>query len=266
MHQAILHKSAEILSATGVSIREVPGGFLSRAFVVGLRRENGETFEIFVRIKKNRNPGSYDKIDQRDTFFRSHLGSLSHVGHPKSLFVDDVCIGAEATITIHAQEYRPSDGSFDYEAVRNADRLDEQQVVQIRQIAKAIAQIHLSRISETDRMPDAYERGALEILINPELTFTTLAHFPSDHPFFGHVEAKYEYLAKMTKAADRQIAQKHHRSCRALHGDFWYSNVLFDEKGCYFIDFSRTPVGEAGIDVGWFLGNLALDAYLTSNN
>ncbi|MDQ1344106.1 MAG: hypothetical protein QG650_826 [Patescibacteria group bacterium] len=228
--------------------------------------KDGIRTEAFVRMKKNGEPSAYDDIDQRDTFFRSHLASLENEGHPKSLFVTEFETPEGASVTIHAQEFRPAESGFDYEAAVSCDALDESQKTQIRDIASKLAHLHLSPLPVRDATPESYERGVLELLINSELTYPTLAHFPPDHPFFGHVDAKYDYLSKMARAADRQIARKNDRRCRRLHGDFWHSNVLFDENGCYFIDFSRTPAGEAGIDVGWFLGNVALDAYLLGKN
>ena len=44
------------------------------------------------------------------------------------------------------------------------------------------------------------------------------------------------------------------------------SNVLLDEKNApFFIDYSRIPYGDAGIDIGWFVGYMLFSKICTEN-
>ena len=109
----VLEASAKALGALPVSVREVAGGFLSRAFVVACEKDGREIL-AFVRMKKNPEPGSYEDIDQRDTFHRSHLGASNAVGHPKSLFVTEIPSASGTPVVLHGQEFRPAKDGLDY--------------------------------------------------------------------------------------------------------------------------------------------------------
>jgi thiamine kinase-like enzyme len=93
-----------------------------------------------------------------------------------------------------------------------------------------------------------------------------LSQFDTVHPYFGQVSYKYNYLEKMIRENDRMIQSSTTRNLSYLHGDFWYSNILVDiDNNPFFIDYSRIPYGDAGIDIGWFVGNFTLEYIKTKN-
>ena len=71
-----------------------------------------------------------------------------------------------------------------YNALQGKNHLDDADRAILSQIAKKIAQVHMSKVPIGLNETDLYQKGYQEMIINPEITFDVLSAFPRNHAFF----------------------------------------------------------------------------------
>ncbi|MDD2891815.1 MAG: phosphotransferase [Candidatus Gracilibacteria bacterium] len=262
---------------TVLNIREIPGGFLSKAYVLSCL-DSMQSFELFSRtISSNRGGYAYP-IDRfrafniSDQMYKNANGDI--MSHGIMTYKDGKYTSqldfSNNTQFFHIQDYKVgSSYQSEYFSLVNQDTLTEENKEILRKIASKIAILHTKEVPEQSDdiyAKELYIRGYRELLINPELTLDVFSQFDPSHSFFGQVPHKHNYLEKMHQEYDRMILSTRERKLSFLHGDFWSSNILIDtENNPFFIDYSRIPYGDAGIDIGWFVGNFVLEYIKTKN-
>jgi hypothetical protein len=124
----------------------------------------------------------------------------------------------------------------------------------INSVVLMLTRIHaVSSEYAPDRAAQVYKRSVRDVLCHPELTLSVFSNNLQDSEIFKD-GFKYEYIADMLRLFD---ACTDGSRLTAIHGDFWYSNIMLDpEHSPFLIDYSRQGYGEPGIDVGWFFGSM----------
>ena len=139
----------------------------------------------------------------------------------------------------------------------------------IVKIANKIWQIHkngnknLQNLSE-DNKKFLYNRSLREVITHPETVFSTYETRivnTKDEDFFK------KYIWKMLDTYFKYMEKNSFHRISYLHWDFWQGNIMEDKNGnIEFIDFSRIPYGEPGIDIGRFLAQFQIDSIINVQN
>lgn len=150
--------------------------------------------------------------------------------------------------TYHVQQY------ISWDIKQLAEYCEED----IIQVATKLAKLHsIDHVDSTSWL--LYRRSLREVVVNHE---TILSLYEQSHwanvQLSTIVHNSFETYMSMSYLPVT-------RRCVMLHGDFWHNNIIFNTWVPYFIDFSRIPYGEAGIDVGHFLANLEIEYVLTGD-
>lgn len=176
-------------------------------------------------------------------------------GHPES----------EDLEFFHIQTFKQGRSYYgDFRAIGEQETLTDETKTLLGKIARKIGALHAKTVEGAGEHADLYKRGFQEMIAHPEITLDVLACFPADHPYFGVCDAKYAYLDMLFRLNDEYRLDAPKRKLSYLHGDFWSSNILVDEnEEPFFIDYSRIPYGDAGIDIGWFVGTFIMEWILT---
>lgn len=253
-------------------IREIPGGFLSNAYVAEVVR-NGKNESYFLRNTKERKGGYSYPIDRLKAFHISHEMYENAEGEVESHGYFEIPAkelpGAHPDSQdiefFHIQTFRRGRSYYaDFLAIGEMETLTESTKALLEKIARKIGALHSKPVSAEGDHKDLYKRGFQEMIAHPEITLDVLACFPDDHPFFGICDAKYAYMDMLFRLNDHYRVRAKERKLSYLHGDFWSSNILVDEsEEPFFIDYSRIPYGDAGIDIGWFVGTFVMESIMT---
>ena len=139
----------------------------------------------------------------------------------------------------------------------------------IVEIANKIWQIHkngnknLQKLSE-DNKKFLYNRSLREVITHPETVFSTYETRivnTKDEDFFK------KYIWKMLDTYFKYMEKNSFHRISYLHWDFWQGNIMEDKNGnIEFIDFSRIPYGEPGIDIWRFLAQFQIDSIINVQN
>jgi thiamine kinase-like enzyme len=143
--------------------------------------------------------------------------------------------------------------------------MDEKDKKEIDKIVEYIVKIHKLRHPSKDKkiLNAVYNDFLRNVIGHPEYILQLFHEIPKENIVLSP-EKQGEFLTLM-------IENMHHNKnksdrLRAIHGDFWGANIFFQENGKMFvIDHSRMPWGEAGFDIGIFLGSY-LVKYIATNN
>ena len=139
----------------------------------------------------------------------------------------------------------------------------------IVKIADKIWQIHknwntnLQNLSQ-DNKKILYNRSVREVITHSETVFSTYETRivnTKDEDFFK------EYIWKMLDTYFNYVQWNYFDRISYLHGDFWQWNIMQDKnENIAFIDFSRIPYGEPGIDIWRFLAQFQIDSIINFEN
>ncbi|MSR85637.1 hypothetical protein EXS71_04365 [Candidatus Uhrbacteria bacterium] len=155
----------------------------------------------------------------------------------------------------HLQEFESDSESYWDIIHKRKDKndIDRKDLEELEKIVGLLVNIHTIKhpSTDTEQLKSVYNDGLRSVITNPELLFVMLTDFPIDDPLLplkkqgNFVGLMLELLHKFRDRFDRMTA---------LHGDFSGFNVFIKNDGsAWTIDFSRTPWGDPGLDVGWFL-------------
>jgi len=149
---------------------------------------------------------------------------------------------------------------------KQKSRLDREDIAELQKITDFINSVHKIRypFKSEERRKAVYNDSLRSVLCHPELTIMLLQDFSDSHPILPRREHK-NYIGLMLdliyKWKDR------HERLVALHGDFWGANLFFRNDGSlWVIDYSRTPWGDRGIDIGWWLSQYLWFYHETGNH
>ncbi len=125
-------------------------------------------------------------------------------------------------------------------------------------IASKIAHIHLYWKSITGSFEKAnkkffYKRWFREVFANNE---TLLSIYENRYIESDYKNLWWKVFNLILKKYNEYISKGDSDRLTILHGDFWYDNIIISQSDIYFIDFSRIPYGDPGIDVGRFIGEI----------
>lgn len=173
----------------------------------------------------------------------------------------------QETKIYHLQEFGGQAKSYSSILENNLNKtsIDEEDRRQITIIADNLYKIHQVKHPSMDSeiLKAVYNDSLRSLLTHPELSLMLLADFPDSYNIFPLNKQK-ELLGLMFENIKKWSGRFERMS--ALHGDFWGANILFrEDKNVYFIDFSRIPWGDPGIDVGWFLAEYLWYYHATKN-
>lgn len=258
-----------------ISINEVRGWFLSRAFVIEYKEMDVE-WKIFCRSVKSRNWGySYD-IDRYRCFALSHEMYENSWLEIKSIWIlacrnwiiTDLWLVWNDIDYFHLQEfYKWEIYSEKFNEIWMKKSLDSNDKKILKNIAEKIGSIHIKQVHDSKNTINIYQRWFQEIIINPEITIDILSCFPNDHWMFWNHDKKYEYMKNMFIEYDKVRQNKTKRKVSYLHGDFWDANILVSEdNNIWLIDYSRIPYWDWWIDIWWFVWNMIIKRILTWNS
>lgn len=262
-----LNKNIEV-----IDIKEVQWGFLSRAFLVIINVWTTEE-KIFLRTIKSKEWWFAYDVDRFRTFEISHemyqnawqdIVSFGIMAIKKW----DLCANYE--IWEHVDFYQIQSYREWFSFLNNLltlwdkNILDDNEKDLLEKIAKKIAKLHNKKVTWDINEKDLYQRWLQEVIINPEITFDIMSCFPAEHKHFWNNPNKYHFISKMIEVYDIQRSNTSWRKLCYLHWDFWASNILIDnDNNPFFIDYSRIPYGDAGIDIGRFLWSYVLAKIIT---
>lgn len=253
-------------------IQEIQWGFLSRAFLVIILVWTFEE-KIFLRTIKSKVWWFAYDIDRFRTFEISHemyKNAWQEITSYGIMAIKNwgLCSNYEIWEDVdfyQIQSYREWTSFLNnLLTLWDKDILDNNEKDLLEKIAKKIAKLHNKKVTWNLNEKDLYQRWLQEVIINPEITFDITSCFPSEHKHFGNNTNKYKFISKMIEVYDIQRCNINSRKLSYLHGDFWASNILIDnDNNPFFIDYSRIPYGDAGIDIGRFLWSYALAKIIT---
>ncbi len=139
----------------------------------------------------------------------------------------------------------------------------------IIKIANKIWQIHKQWSNELKKLSDdnkkfLYNRWFREVITHSETLFSTYETRivnTYDECFFK------KYIYNMLEAYFDYLKLNSFDRIAYLHWDFWPWNIMKDKnENIEFIDFSRIPYGEPGIDIGWFIAQFQIDSIINIEN
>ena len=177
------------------NIREIPGGFLSKAYVLSCS-DDAQPFELFSRTMSSNRGGYVYPIDRyrafilSDRMYKNADGDI--VSHGIMTYKDEKYSSqvdfSNDTQFFHIQDYRVgSSYQSEYFSLVNQDVLTEENKEMLRKIARKIATLHTKIVPEqadSAYVQELYIRGYREVLINPELTLDVFSQFDPSHSFF----------------------------------------------------------------------------------
>lgn len=137
----------------------------------------------------------------------------------------------------------------------------------IVQVAKKIAILHswwkeTLKNLETEEFNRLYKRSIREYLTNHE----TILSLYDQEPLNDSLNSIKKKILNLMRTRYLWLIDDFDWSrVTTLHWDFWHSNIIFNGTNPIFIDFSRIPFGEPGIDIGHFIVNLEIEYMLTWN-
>lgn len=172
------------------------------------------------------------------------------------------------TIFYHLQEF--SKEGTNYFSLLN-ERLtkaavDENDRREIQSITETIGSIHSIKPPAIDEahLRAIYMDGLRAELVHPELTLSFVHSLDEEHPVLPPSK-QADFIALYMKVIHDW--KGHYSRTRALHGDFWGSNLLVHkDSSISLIDFSRIPWGDPGIDIGRWMAQYVWLYLVTQNS
>lgn len=235
---------------------KVSGGYEADAFVV--HDENGRKFFIKKFKKEGQNKAHLEKdihwFLTSDSMMKRSQNSPDGLG---------VVVGNNGKYSVmptlnsdsevfHIQNFEELESENYWKIIsakKEKNKLDEEDLEDVRKIAELLSQIHsssLGDISEEEKK-GIYNDSLSSVFTAQDLYFFFLHSFEEDHDFFPP-EKHGSYTGEMLKLF-HNFKNKGHR-LRPLHGDFWGNNLHKRKDGSWHaVDYSRIPVGDPGIDV-----------------
>jgi thiamine kinase-like enzyme len=152
----------------------------------------------------------------------------------------------------HVQEYGGKGTSYVDMLDRKMGKteVDSEDKKEIEKILDFIVPLHKTRHPSTSKkkLVAVYNDSWRNVIGHPEYLLQLLHDLPDDTKVLNPKEQR-ELLVLMFDNI-RHFKNRPDR-LSAIHGDFWGSNVFFRDDGTvYVIDYSRTPWGDPGYDVG----------------
>jgi len=166
----------------------------------------------------------------------------------------------------HIEDHKSGNKNYFELLIERKDKkyISDSDVKELEVITDLISKIHFDKHlpHDQERLKKIYNDSLRSIISNPELTLLILQTFPDDHPLLPRKKHK-DHLGLMLEAVYRWEGR--HDRLRNLHGDFWGSNLFFNERGVHLVDFSRIPFGDPGIDICWWVFQYLWFYYETDN-
>lgn len=256
------------------SVREIQWGYLSRVYLANMVY-NGWRMEVVIKNVKNKTAAYMYDADRLRAYQLSHFMFENADGNEVKSYgimlaqnwkcLDMLTINSEIEV-FHVQAYKHWKNYLEiFNELSEKSELSEKDREMISEIAKKIAKIHSKKIDIPRADEKAtYERWFLELTNTPELMFNVLSNFPENHKYFWACTFKYDYLSKMFETCDIYRMNRAGRRPTHLHGDFWMSNILIDNTpSAHFIDFTKIPFWDPGIDIWWFVSYALLTKIAT---
>jgi hypothetical protein len=193
-------------------------------------------------------------------------GSLGVIIKNESIdFVPEI---SESSEIYHLQEYGGEGKSY---SSMLSERLKRKTMTgsdkeEIDKVLDFITVLHAKRHPSTDqkKLNSVYNDAMRAIIGHPERLLEVLQTVPDDSPLLGPRQ-QGEFITLMLE--NMHHSKNRHDRVSALHGDFWGANVFFRPDGSLFvIDYSRTPWGEPGHDVGIWMSQYLFYYYLSEKN
>lgn len=180
---------------TVTDIREIPGGFLSKAYVLSCL-DNARTFELFSRTINSNRGGYVYPIDRyrafriSDQMYKNADGDIT--SHGIMIYKDEKYIPhvdfSNDTQFFHIQDFKiGSSYQSEYFSLSEQSHITEENKEMLCKIARKIATLHTKIVPEQSDgayAQELYIRGYREVLINPELTLDVFSQFDPSHSFF----------------------------------------------------------------------------------
>jgi hypothetical protein len=248
-----LGRSVEVNDCT-----KAGGGYHSQGYKLVL----SDGGSLFMKVVKAADLGFEFPERKLQSLLVSHSMAQRTNLTPRSLGIALAAKGAMRTMpsldddteVIHFQEFETGDDYFGYlQSCKHKTAIDETDRQKIEAVVKYIAGVHALKHPTADQGFQAavYNSGLREVLISPELTIKLLTDYPADDALLGR-DKQAEYIGLMLEVIYRWLGRSDR--LRALHGDFWGTNVFFRPDGeAFAIDYSRIPWGDPGIDICWWM-------------
>ena len=240
---------SKFLNEKIIEIKEFKAGFLSNWFKIIWENKN-----YFARCLKDEDLWYIYNNEDYSNFSISDKMTNNAKSWIKSYWV----------IKYNNKTYHITD-FFEWETLSLQD-INEDYIIKI---ANKIWQIHkiwnkeLKKLSNNNKK-FLYNRSLREIITHPETVFSTYEIRivnTEDEDFFKR------YIWKMLETYFKYVKWNTFDRISYLHGDFWQWNIMKNKnENIEFIDFSRIPYGEPGIDIWWFLAQFQIDSIINFEN
>jgi thiamine kinase-like enzyme len=257
----------------GIVVREITtisSGYHSEGYKI--TTEGGETY--FLKRIKSEDMGFEFPERKIMSLLLSHSMLSRHGVYPNSIgvaikngepeFLPEI---DENTEVYHIQEYGGEGKSYleILDENLNKKEIDGTDKEQIDKVVGFILSIHkIKPENKSDKMLNSmYNDYLRSVLGHPEYVLHSLHNMPEDSPVLRPNE-QGEFVALMLE--NMHYFKDKYERLRAIHGDFWGSNLFFKEDGSVFvIDYSRMPWGDPGFDIGIWMSQYLIRHHITGS-
>lgn len=267
-----LLQKAGAIQGSVTDIRTIKTGYYYNSLVT----QTSDKKSFFLKETNTRRSGSPERII-RDIESRvtSHEMTNRSGMSPRSFGVmivnpngDTFYIPELSKLTeiYHIQEYEPEGTSLMTILIkrRKRRRMSRKDLAEIVQIVEPAARTHSIRhtTQSSRRLRKIYNECLFEGVL--ARVMIRQQDFDDDYALLP-LETRELIITSCFRLASKMRSRI--KRVRALHGDFWGSNIFFRKKDgtVYFVDFGGYPWGDPGTDIGWFIGELLWLYHETGN-
>jgi aminoglycoside phosphotransferase (APT) family kinase protein len=240
------------------SIEKLGEGFHALAFAINVVENNKEK-KFVMKIQRGEAFGQEYPADRASSVIRALMdqnlledsvkvfdagsiqadGSLLSFGKPEEFF-------------IIMEEAKGENYWRDMDNIRNVGKLSKKDEERIKILAQYLANMHKIKY-EGSNADNLYKRVVRDFIGHGELTMGIIDTFPDKLSFVSRSEL-VDIVKKTVEWWD-VIKNKSNR-LTVIHGDFYPSNIFFDNEKLIITDRSRFRFGDPADDVSAFVTNL----------
>jgi len=260
MNIEVIEKALANKFAQKVTIIKDGSGYNGNGFVVRI----GDR-ELFLRISSSSGFGNELAGGRLDRAINAAVPYSNSVPiHAVFAITEDgEAIGSLINIAeaISIWELIPEGSSNLLESIR--EKQPEMEKIK-RMVSKAIEAIFLIHSEKSvDNRENLYNRATRSIINDGELTPGVWDFLKKNNPGLIKPEQYAKFISNMILC--REKAGNHQERLSRIHGDFWGSNLFFDQNEDIHIIDSRTVWGEPAFDLAWFVGEFIMQSLLRAD-